>query len=131
MSDTMSDTLSDTLSDTSDTLSDTLSDTSDTSNASDTISNELQQDLQEALAQCISIKHIHDNILEEIDRLKENIADTIYVVDGQNKQDLNIILDDLYQNALQQIETTGHNPFGRMLLSILDKTEFKYSTSTL
>jgi len=113
-------------------MSDTMSDISDTmSNTSDTISNELQQDLQEALAQYISIKHIHDNILEEIDRLKENIADTIYVVDGQNGQDLDTILRDLYQDALQQIEATGNHSFGPMLLSILDKTEFKYSTSTL
>ena len=112
--------------------SDTMSNTSDTmSNTSDTMSNELQQDLQEALAQYISIKHIHDNILEEIDHLKENIADTIYVVDGQNEQDLDTILHDLYQDALQQIEATGHHSFGPMLLSILDKTEFKYSTSTL
>ena len=107
--------------------SDTLSTTSDTTD----ISNELQQDLEEAVAQCISIKHIHDNILEKIDLLKENMADTIYVVDGQNEQDLDIILDNLYQNALQQVETTGHHSFGTMLLSILDKTEFKYSTSIL
>jgi hypothetical protein len=106
---------------------DTMSSTSDTSDTS----NELQQDLEEALVQCISIKHIHDNILEEIARLKENMTDTIYVIDGQNEQDLDIILDDLYQNALQQIEATGHHSFGTMLLSILDKTEFKYSTCTL
>ena len=113
-------------SDMSDT-SDTLSTTSDTSDTSD----ELQQDLEEAIVQCISIKNIHDNILEEIARLKENMADTIYVVDEQNEQDLDIILDELYQSALQQVEATGHHSFGPMLLSMLNKTEFKYSTSIL
>ena len=112
--------------------SDTASNTSDTaSNTSDT-SDELQQDLEEAVAQCLSIKRIHDNILEEIDRLKENMADTIHVVaDGHPDRDLDIILDELYQNALQQVEATGHHSFGPMLLSMLNKTEFKYSTSIL
>ena len=108
--------------------SDTSSDTSDTS----TITNELQEELEESLVQCISIKHIHDDILEEIDRLKENMADTIYVVaDGYPDRDLDIILDELYETALQQVEATGHYSFGPMLLSMLDKTEFKYSTSIL
>ena len=112
-------------------ISDTTSYTSDTTSDTSDTSNELQQELEEAVVQCISIKNIHDNILKEIDRLKENMADTIYVVDGQNEQDLDIILDDLYQNALQQVEATGHHSFGPMLLSMLNRTEFKYSTSIL
>ena len=111
--------------------SDTLSTTSTTSDTSDITSDELQQELEEAVVQCLSIKHIHDDILEEIARLKENMADTIYVVDEQNEQDLDIILDELYQSALQQVEATGYHSFGPMLLSMLNKTEFKYSTSIL
>ena len=106
-------------------MSTTTSDTSDTSD-------ELQQELEEAIVQCISIKNIHDNILEEIARLKENMADTIYVVaDGHPDRNLDIILDELYQSALQQVEATGHHSFGPMLLSMFNKTEFKYSTSIL
>jgi hypothetical protein len=116
----MSDTVSDTVS-VSDTMSDTMSD----------ISNEFQQDLQEALIQCQSIERIHDDILDRLNHLRENIADTIYIVRDGQERDFNNILDELYQEALEQVETTGHHPFGRMLLATLANAEFKYSTSTI
>lgn len=118
------------MSDTSETISDTISDI--LSDTSDTISDELQQDINEAIVQCTSIKSIHDNILEKMSSLTEHMADTIYVIaDGHPDRDLDIILQELYQDALIQVEATGHHQFGSMLLSALDKTEFKYSTSTL
>ena len=123
MSDTMSDTVSDTVSDTmSDTVSDTVSD----------ISDELQQDLEEALKQFISIKNIHDNILEKLSSFKETISDTLYIIyDGHPERDFDIILNEIYEDALKQVETTGHNPFGSMLLTIINKAEFKYSNSII
>jgi len=108
-------------------MSDVMSETT-----SDTVSDDLQQDLQEALTQCQSIERIQDNTLQKLTRLRENIADTICVViDGQNECDLDIILDKLYQDALRQVETTGQNHLGSMILTMLDKAEFKYSTSSI
>ena len=109
----------------SDTASDTASDTSDT------VSDELQQDLQEALTQCQSIERIHYNIIESLNHIRDNIADTIYIVYDEQERDFDTVLNELHQEALQHVETTGHHPFGPMLLAILAKAEFKYSTSII
>jgi hypothetical protein len=132
MSDIKMDEMSDTVSDTvSDTMSVVISDTiSNSSNHS--ISDELQQEIQDAIIQYQHIEQLHTDILDRLTQLREIMADTIYITyDGYNIHELDTILTELYQDALKQVETTGYNPFGTMLLSAFNNAEFKYSLHTI
>ena len=112
-------------------LSDTISDTTSSSSCH-SISEELQHDIQHALTEYQSIEKLHATILDQLNHLRESISDTIYITyDGYNKHEFDTILNEIYQEALNQVEATGHNPFGSMLLSAMDKAEFKYSTSRI
>jgi hypothetical protein len=104
--------------------SDTSSISSDTCDLSE-VSDELQQEWKEALTQCQHIQELHTTILQHMDRIK-HVTDfkSIFVVCHGQTRELNDMLEEIYNDSVQEFDKTGKKQFGTMLMEMLETCEF-------
>lgn len=108
---------------------------SDTSISSDTcdlseVSDELQQEWNEALTQCQRIQELHTTILQRMNHLSErqdinDMTETISVLYHGQTREFNEMLEEIYSDSVKEFDKTGKKQFGPMLLTMLEKCEFK------
>ena len=108
---------------------------SDTSISSDTcdlseVSDELQQEWNEALTQCQRIQELHITILQRMNHLSErqdinDMTESISVLYHGQIREFNEMLEEIYSDSVKEFDKTGKKQFGPMLLTMLEKCEFK------
>jgi hypothetical protein len=110
-------------------MSDTSSISSDACDRSE-VSNELQQEWNEALIQCQRIQELHTMILQRMDHLSErrdikHLTESISVSYHGKTREFNEMLEEIYNDSVKEFDKTGKKQFGPMLLTMLEKCEFK------
>jgi hypothetical protein len=108
---------------------------SDTSISSDTcdlseVSDELQQEWNEALTQCQRIQELHTDILQRMDHLSKrqdikHVTNTISIVYHGQTREFNEMIEEIYNESVKEFDKTGKKQFGPMLMTMLEKCEFK------
>ena len=106
-----------------------MSDTSDTSSISSDIdrsevSDELQQEWKDALTQCQRIQELHTDILQRMENIK-HVTDTISVLYNGQTREFNEILEEIYNDSINEFDKTGKKHFGPMLMAMLENCECK------
>jgi hypothetical protein len=100
-----------------------MSDTSDSCDLSE-VSDELQQEWSDALTQCQCIQELHTNILQRMKNIK-CVTNSISVsYDGQIRE-FNEIIEEIYNDSVKEFDKTGKKQFGPMLMTMLEKCEYK------
>ena len=110
-------------------MSDTSSISSDTCDRSE-VSDELQQEWKDALTQCQRIQELHTDILQRMDHLSKRqdirqVTESISVLYHGKTQEFNEMLEEIYNDSVKEFDKTGKKQFGPMVMSMLEKCEFK------
>lgn len=113
------------LNDMSDTMSDMMSDTMTTTSndTSDDTSNELHEMWSEALKQCEQVEKLHTDIILQSTAVHQSLisSDRIMVTYEGVNMDLMDVLNEIHKKTYDHV----HDTIGSILLSTLDKCEFK------
>lgn len=112
-----------------------MSDTSISSDGCDRseVSDELQQEWNEALIQCQCIQELHTTILQRMNHLSErqdikdikDMTESISVLYHGKTREFSEMVEEIYQDSVKEFDKTGKRQFGPMLLTMLEKCEFK------
>jgi hypothetical protein len=110
-------------------MSDTSSISSDACDRSE-VSDELQQEWNEALIQCQRIQELHTTILQRMNHLSErqdikDMTESISVLYHGKIREFSEMVEEIYQDSVREFDKTGKRQFGPMLLTMLEKCEFK------
>jgi hypothetical protein len=106
---------------------DTLELESDNLSTSTFSNNSICDQIDNLIERCEQLHiHIH-NSFDTIHTIKE-LVDTnlnINIVIDDKEKDLDIILEELHENAILKIKETGHSNFGEELLNIINNCDFR------